>query len=168
MSDLSNILTQFLQTLADEMKSKLKNPNGTSGSLISVEVTEEANSPISTVITGTLKSPSYIYNLEYGRGPTINKTAGSPTLQQAILAWVNANSFSFPLQPNGIGQKVIKNAEAFSWAIAMKIHREGMKAPAKGILTDVLTPARITAFVKTFSDNASEKMLKEIIKQLRF
>lgn len=166
MSELSSILSQFLEQLASEMKAKLPKATGKTAEQIEVNVVETGDGLL-TKIHGELTGPSYIYNLEYGRGPTKNTTASSPTLQQAILAWIQSKGFNFPLAPKYSWSKKIKDAQALSWAIAIKIHKEGMKAPAPGIITDVITDSRVESFTEIFSSRASRILLSQIITELK-
>lgn len=166
MNAITEIVNQFLTQLASEMRAHLKHPDGTTGKLFEVSITEKGDD-LSTTIQGNLLAPSYVENLEHGRGPTVNTQPSTPTLQQAILQWVKANSFSFPLAPKTTYGHAIKNAEALSWAIAIKIHNEGMKAPAPGILSDVLTQDRIEAFMKVFESSVNKIIFQQLIKDFQ-
>lgn len=154
--EIANILEEFLNQIKSEMIAHLKNPNGMTAQLFDVEVTETIDGNFSKAI-GQLITPLYIEALEIGRGPTVNKTPGNPTLQQKILEWLKINSI---MSDKNISQ------ESLSWAMATKIHQEGTllyrTGGKSGIISQVLTQGRLEAFVEVFGTKASKIILNEI------
>ena len=174
MTEIGNILQQFLQALSDEISAKLPSVSGKTKASFEVNVKEQ----IGGGVRGDLKAAHYIYTYEFGRPPTRpNAPKGNPTLQEAILEWVKAKGISWTKTVKtkaGIKSKIM-SAEAISWAIAIKIHREGNALFRKlggygnagnGFLSSSLSNRRIDAFVESFGTKAGRFLLADVFKTL--
>lgn len=134
------ILEQFAKDIVPELQAVSK---GFAPS-ISYEVGEDF-----LIITA---SP-YIRVLIDGRRPTRpGAPKGSPTLQQAILAWINRHSIVGRANKQG----VVPTAEQLSWAISKSIHLYGTKLYQQGggnnIFDTIITTQRIDNLLNLLSD----------------
>ena len=164
-SDIANILQEFLEQLKTEMLGKLKSASGQTAQLFEVNITEEKEGVFSKVI-GSLITPNYIGALESGRGKTVNTAAGSPTLQQKVLTWLQSQSIT-PIAKQGKTKTLKAMTQVqLSWAIATSIHKNGtllyQQGGKSGIISQVLYAGRIEAFVEVFGTKASKILLNEI------
>lgn len=169
MSEISDILKQFLEELADEIKAKIPHVTGKTADGIEVRITDNKTGDIFSSIKGELLAPHYIMTLEHGRGKTKKSGGGSQSLRESILEWIRAKGFQFPLPATSFTRE-IKSAEALSWAIAIKIHREGNKlfreGGKSGVLSTVITENRIDAFVQTFNSKVARILLNGVVKYI--
>lgn len=160
MSELSNILNQLLEELAREIKAKTPRVTGKTAEAIEVKVTNPGND-LFVRVKGELLGPAYMQTLEDGRGPTRKGTRSGKSMRESILEWIEAKGFSFPMGK-------IKNAQQLSWAIAIKIHKEGNKlyrnGGKSGVLSTPLSDSRIENFIEVFNSKASRIMLEQVVK----
>lgn len=167
MSELTEILKQFLDEIANDIRNNIPSKSGESAKSIETNVKENPNGSVSGEITGS----KYIWTLEDGRGPTKNGNSGGKTLRESILDWIKQSNFQFPMPPKYSWSKPIKNAEQLSWAIAITIHREGNKlfrsGGKSGVITNALTEQRLDAFEKVFAGKAGKIMLGELSKRIK-
>jgi len=171
-AEIEQVLTQFIETLQVEIQAGLpRSVSGKTRAGVESNVTSSADG-----ISGTLTAPKYIFTFEYGRPPTRQgATKGSPTLQQAIEQWVEAKNFRWSREIKRGGSTFIKvlTAKQMSWAIAIKIHKEGnklfrdLKGGKTGVITGVVTDARIKAFTDAFSEKTSRLILNDVYKDIR-
>lgn len=71
---------------------------------------------------------------ETGRGPTVNSAAGSPTLQESLVKWLQGKGHS------------LKEATGLSWNLSERIHEKGtllFKNPKTGFLTDFFNESKL-------------------------
>jgi hypothetical protein len=132
------ILQQFVDKIVPEVQVAVKRfaPS------ISSEVT-----PTSATIYG---SP-FIQTLIDGRPPTSpNAQKGSPTLQQALLQWINTKG----IQPTPNDKGVIPTLEQMSWAMSQSIHKKGdllyQRGGGNNIFENIFTDARIQSLLSLF------------------
>ena len=108
---LSGLVEAILKNFAEEtiagIKSRIPNVTGQSAESLGYRI-------VGTELT-IFSTMKYFTTLETGRGPTVNSTAGNPTLQQSIEQWIKDK----PLQLDGI------TAKSLSYIISRKIHEEG-------------------------------------------
>ena len=107
MADLKQIFEQFIK----EVEPKIKAVVGSFASTIESEIKEDNKG-------FTIYASPYIRVLIDGRGPTREGAQrGNPTLQQAILAWIERNNIT-PKEPD-------MTRTSLSWAISKSIHKKG-------------------------------------------
>ena len=104
----------------------------------------------------TIYAPPHVGAMVGGRKPTSTTTKGSPTLSEVILTWID---------DKGITPKY-GTKESLSYAIAQKIHKEGIKVPNKyndgTLITSVITDEKINDLLKQISKNYITTVTKEI------
>ena len=125
------ILNQFAQEIVPELMSVSKGFAPSISYTVSDNMLEITASP-------------YIRVLIDGRAPTKQgATRGNPTLQQAILSWINRHSITGRANKKGI----IPTPEQLSWAISKSIHLHGTKLYQQGggnnIFDTIITNARV-------------------------
>ena len=125
------ILSQFAKEIVPELQAVSK------GFAPSISYTVTDNSLEITA------SP-YIRVLIDGRAPTrTGAPKGSPTLQQAILSWINRHSITARADSKG----KIPTPEQLSWMISKSIHLHGTKLYQQGggnnIFDTIITTQRI-------------------------
>jgi hypothetical protein len=174
MSDLSDILKQFMEELAQEIRANVPQASGRTAEGIEVKVQNPGES-IFLRVKGELWGPAYIQTLEDGRGPTKGGRRGSKTLQQSILEWLQIKNIMPRIIPYAVNQRrkataAINPQVGLSWAIAAKIHKEGNRlfreGGKSGVLSTVITDGRLEAFVKTFNSKAGRIMLNQVAKTI--
>lgn len=156
MTETAQVLFQLLTQMASEIKANIPGISGKTRESIEVRIEEDANT-LKGGIWGSIAVPA----LETGRKPTSSgATKGTPTLQQAILGWIQSKS----IQPSKGTQ------EGLSWAIAIKIHREGnllfRQGGHSGVLSNVINEQRLNNFVEVFNSKASRVLLTNILKTI--
>jgi hypothetical protein len=138
------IFEQFAKQIVPELQAVSK---GFAPS-ISYEVTDN-----SLIITA---SP-YIRVLIDGRAPTRSGAKrGNPTLQEAILAWINRHSIT----PRANKDGKVPTQEQLSWMISKSIHKYGTKlyqdiqngAPPNNIFDTIITVDRIENLVNLMAN----------------
>lgn len=172
MTEEQEILEQFLQAIAEEIKGRLPSVSGATKEGIQVEVTQQQNGPFSRV-TGRVTAPSYISVFETGRPPTKEGASkGNPTLQEAIQKWIEQKNFRWTKEIKKGGETFIKvlTTKEMSWAIAIKIHREGnklfreLRGNRTGIITDSINDQRIKQFMDIFAEKRGRLILADVVK----
>jgi hypothetical protein len=111
-------------------------------------------------IHGKILGADYTWYLEHGRKPNINQG------QDALRAWVGWAGSTF------LKEWVERRGIAASpFAIAWKIAREGVKVPNRfntgGLVSDVVTEARINEFAGNFSRWLVEDLRSDILKTFK-
>jgi hypothetical protein len=158
MTDLKEEVEQWIDQLVSELKGNVDSVTGETASKIFGEVKE-----VGLNIKGSIYAPIQLITAETGRGETKTNIAGSPTLQERLLKWIQAK---------GITPKGNMTQEQLSWAMATKIHKYGddlySRTPRgykkSGVISDVINDQRIDAFVETFTEKAT-KIVKESFTQ---
>lgn len=152
--DHGKILTQFGQALLQDLQNK------TPQSLRDKITLETDDNSLS------IYAPYWFGVFEKGRGPTRpNAPKGNPTLQEAILSWIETHSIVGRPDKNG----KVPTSESLSWAISKYIHAHGNKLyrELNGGKTDyfdsVFSKERIDSFLKTFGDHYSSIIFSEMI-----
>lgn len=140
------ILSQFAKDIIPELQAVSKGFAPT----ITYDVTET---------TLEITASPYIRVLIDGRRPTREGASkGNPTLQQAILSWINRHSIKGRVNSKGIAP----TAEQLSWAISKSIHMHGTKLYQQGggnnIFDTIITSSRIENLVNLLT----EKYIVEI------
>lgn len=160
MSEVSQVLEQLLNQLAQELKANIPNASGETANSIEVRITETTDR-----VRGDLLGAKYIMALEDGRGPTGSgggKSEGK-TLREKILEWIKAKNIT----PVNTARKM--NQEQLSWAIAIKIHNEGTKlfrdGGHSGVISNVINDQRIETFIEVFQSRAARILLQNILKR---
>lgn len=120
------ILDDFGTQIVEQLQSNIPKASGRTAKSIEVETKTQGNKTIMEV-TG----PSYIFELEFGRGPT--KGSGTGQVRKSIRQWID---------DKGIIPKEDITEDQLSWAIATKIHKEGFKG-TPGIITGAITDQQI-------------------------
>lgn len=175
MTDIEQILNQFLTQLADEIKSDIPVVSGKTTRDIEVQTQSIANGFFSSV-SGQLVAPKYIYTFEHGRPPTVNGNKGGKTLREAIEVWIEQKGFRWTKETKKRDGSITIKAmtpKQMSWAIAIKIHREGnrmfrnLKGGKTGTISDSVNDQRINAFVEAFSNKAGRLILSHVVQNMR-
>jgi hypothetical protein len=99
----------------------------------------------------------YIGALVGGRKPTSTTTKGSPTLREVILEWID---------DKGITPKD-GTKESLSYAIAQKIHKDGIKVPNKYNDGTILQKAFPTTLIDKLNKELGRFYTTEIIKEIQ-
>lgn len=171
MSELSNILQQFLEELATDIKAKVPVVTGKTVEGLEVKVTNPGTD-LFVRVKGELLGPAYINTLEHGRGPTRKSGGGTKTLQESILEWVQAKNIQPTLKPRkSLKQTAQQNPQiGLSWAIAIKIHKEGNRlyrqGGKSGVLSVPLTNQRIENFIEVFNSKAARVLLNKVVQTI--
>ena len=162
MSEVSETLKQLLTQLANELRAKIPNATGKTAASITVDVQEKGDRGFEFT-SGKITAAKHYPVLETGRRP------GKMPPVESIKEWVEAKGFSFPMVTS-TGKK-IKNSTGLSWAIAIKISKEGsalFKAGGhSGVISDVLTDQRLDNFVEVFSSSLSRVLLSNLLTNLK-
>jgi len=149
MSALTDIFNKFISEVEPEIKAVV-------GSFSS---TIESNIKDNEKGFQILASP-YIRVLIDGRAPTRDgATRGNPTLQQAILAWIERHN----IQP----KLATMSQESLSWAISKSIHKNGTKLYQKiqaggqpnRIFDPILTTERENKLLSLISDEYFKRIV---------
>ncbi len=166
MSQQSDILNQLLIQLAAEIKANIPVASGKTANSIEVRIIEGQDK-----LRGEIWGAKYIQALEDGRGPTKNSGGGSQTLQASIFEWLKLKGIQATVKQGKNGPLKQITQEQLSWAMAIKIHREGnelfRKGGKSGVLSNVLTDARLNTFSEVFNSKASRVILSNILKQVK-
>ena len=117
---------------------------------------------VATQTTLDVFGPSYIFALEYGRGPTNNTSPSVPTLFEAIKEWAFAK---------GIITDNSKQSNSIVYAITKKIHESGTKlyrsGTPSGVLTNVINQINYNSLLKDLSILLVEEYSSEVIRELK-
>lgn len=106
METINQFLIKLKNDLAENMRSRDQDRKGKIGASLRVEVDESG---------GSLYGWKWLLTrIEFGRGKTRNKAAGSPTLREKIEKWVDENNIGEP-----------KRRKSIAYAITRKIHQSG-------------------------------------------
>lgn len=169
MYNLEQILTDFLNELATELKANIPNATGKTADNITVEV-NVVEDDVFGRIEGKIFAPDYIWTLEHGRGPTKNNTPSTPTLREAILEWIKIRGIVPKIKaknPRKNSYSVEKLQESLSWAIATKIHNEGNRLYRAGgnsdRITGVINDDVLSKFVNEFGNKAAIVVLNNVV-----
>ncbi len=158
MSELSEALTQLLNQLVAELKANIPNATGETSASLEVQV-QDKNNNLFTGVSGKILADKHFFVLETGRRP------GKMPPIESIKKWVEAKGFSFPIVTSA-GNK-IKTAEGLSWAIAIKISKEGSKlfrqGGHSGVISNVLTDSRLDNFAQVFNSELSRVILNNVL-----
>ncbi len=116
----------------------------------------------------TVYGSPFISVLVDGRGPTKPRARrGSPTLQQSILAWIQAKGIQPGQDKNGRRITV----EGLSWAISKSIHLRGTLLYRRGggnnIFDRVITPQRISSLEAMLSDNYANRVQSQVLREFK-
>ena len=145
MSSLTDIFNKFINEVEPEIKAVV----GSFAPTIESKIKDNDKG------FQILASP-YIRVLIDGRAPTKEgATKGNPTLQQAILAWIERHS----IQP----KLATMSQESLSWAISKSIHKKGTKLYQKGggnrIFDPILTTERENKLLSLISDEYFKRIV---------
>ncbi len=161
---ITQLVEGFMKDIKSDLRARDMFVSGKSESLFEVKTILK-----STSIEVQLWGPSYMRNLQTGRGPTTGGSSGGQTLQQALLEWIEMRG----IRPDGITQ------ESLSWAMAKHMHNEGNRGNSpsgKGryagnkmedILEKVITESKIDEAVDKFASKRIEQIFVEINNVLR-
>lgn len=172
MTEISKLLYDFLQEMANEIIAKIPKASGETARSIEVLITEEEKDALYIISKAQLVGGKYIWATETGRGPTRSKKAGSPTLQESILSWIESKNLIPKVlkSQKGIAINAKEAQERMSWAMAAKIHNEGNKLLRKGgrsgVISNTVTDQRINNFMKIFTEKTSTYLLNNIKRQV--
>lgn len=141
------IMIQFVDTLVKELKA-------VTGSHFSRTIESNVNEK-----GFEITADKYIGVLIHGRKPTsASAKTGSPTLQQAILSWINSKSIT----ANADSRGRVPTAEQLSWAISTSIHRHGTKLYQQGggnnIFDPIINNQRIDVLLSALGQNWLNKI----------
>lgn len=169
--ELQDIMQQFMDAVAGDIRQGIPSVTGKTRASIEATATQTGVGLFSK-LRGEITAPAYVYTFEFGRGPTRNTTAGSPTLREAIEQWIIDKNFRWTRTVKKGNKTVIKTLtpKQMSWAIAIKIHNEGnrlfrrLRGGQTGVITDPTNDRRVDAFVKVFSTKVGRLILADIIK----
>lgn len=142
------IIKQFGDRLVDDIKKALPKVSGKTAASVKIDYTDDG-----FTITGNAS----IGALVNGRKPTKSGAKkGSPTLQEAILEWVQALS----IQPREESMTQLQ----LSWAISNSIHRKGTIG-RPDMFDDVLNSNRFDSLAKTLLNEQTTVISSQILKQ---
>lgn len=149
-----DIIKQFLDQLAGEVKRNIPSASGETAASIEVVVPNQ--------FEGSILGAPYIQTLEDGRGPTRSGAPkGSPTLREKIEAWLNTRA----INPDGITTK------SLAYIIARKIHAEGnvlfRQGGKSGVLSSVFTNDRIDSFQQTLFNQYEILITSQVLKDYK-
>ncbi len=174
MKELHKLLFEFLSAISEEVSSRIPSVSGKTRASFEVNIEDM---PEADGVKGELLAAHYIFTFQDGRPPTSpNAPRGNPTLQQAILAWLTAKGITGWMKKivkKGKIKTAIMSQESMSWAIAIKIHREGnrlfrkLRGASLDIISKSVNDARLDAFVQTFGEKAGRLQLNEVFKNQR-
>lgn len=106
MKAISLFLSELKSDLAKNMRSRDQDRRGKIGASLRVEIDDKG---------GSLYGWRWLLTrIEFGRGPTKNRSAGTPTLRERIEKWVEENNIGEP-----------KRRKSIAYAITRKIHEKG-------------------------------------------
>ena len=152
MAAIQDVLKKFGDETVSIIQANLASTgtNASGATSKSVQSTQKDNR---VTVTGR----PFFFAVETGSGPTVNGNNGGPTLQQAILGWIQTGK-------PGISE----NIEGASWAISKFIHKYGTKLFRDGGRNDIFTPAiseqRVNKLVVEIADLALDGTVDEINK----
>lgn len=160
MVNNKSIFEQFGGELVKEIQGRLPKATGNTANAIEFEATDT---------TLDIYGPDYIGALEYGRSPTVNKGPGD--LLKNIIIWLNAKGIQAHPGANGL----TPSPKSLAYMIARKIHKQGTdlyeqyKSSGKGsgVLSDVITDDRITAFFDVFATNYLPTAFDTIVDEVK-
>lgn len=177
MSEVSNILNQFMQQLAGELKSNV----GSGEVADSIEVkTTEIKEGVFVGATSYLLASVAVPALETGRAPTGKgipgkKFTSNGTLQKMLLAWIERKNIIPRPKQGKTKMRQALTQEQLSWAMAIKIHKEGTKLYAdspvgykkSGVVSNVINDQRIDALLGAFSSKSGRLLLNQVVKNIK-
>lgn len=161
MTNLQPILEQFGAALEADIKQAI--PKVTGETADSVE-------KIVTPTSLTIIADEHIGALVDGRAPTRSGASSSgKTLQQRILEWIEAKGITPKVNKSGSSSPT---KEALSWAISKSIHTRGTLLYQRGggnnIFATIITESRISALIKTITNDQTLAIESDLIKQFKF
>jgi hypothetical protein len=139
---LENIGQQVVAGITNGLDKYNRNASGKTKRSLRYEVTDKKVSVF---------GESNLFQLEYGRGATKNKTTRTFTVA-TIEAWIVAKG----IQPTGIPLK------SLAYLIWRKINRKGYEG-TKGVLTDTINPENI----KKWTASVAITEVKSIVKGIK-
>ena len=152
MAAIQDVLKKFGDETVSIIQANLASTgtNASGATSKSVQSTQKDNR---VTVTGR----PFFYAVETGSGPMVNETKGNPTLQQAILGWIQTGK-------PGISE----NIEGASWAISKFIHKYGTKLFIDGGRDDIFTPAissqRVDVLVAEIANVTQDGTVNELNK----
>lgn len=145
------ILTGFAERTIAGIRSKIPNVTGKMSQSLGYRIDDDGLTIFS--------SEKYFTVLETGRGPTKEgSTAGSPTLRETILQWINNKGIT----PTDISK------ESLSYLIARKIHEEGSllyrQGGNSGVISDFINQQKIQEdLISLLTDEFRDYVVNEFI-----
>jgi hypothetical protein len=166
MQEHSEALDQLMKGMAEEIKGRIPSVTGKTAAAVEVE-TKVTQVGLYENVKSELRVPISLLVQETGRGPTKTKTAGSPTLQEIILQWIQSRG----IVPN----EAKMTQEQLSFAMATKIHNEGNKffrdSPTgykkSGIISDSVNEQRLDTTFDVFMDKVRDQLKVKLISALK-
>lgn len=148
---------QLLQNLGDTIVDKLQQsiPHATGKTAKKIHA---VSYPFAVEVYG----PSYIFALEYGRGPTKNTTPSQPTLFEQIKEWAFAK---------GIISDDSRQSNSIVYAITKKIHQQGTQlfrsGVPSGVITNILDQISLNSLLKDLTALQIADYSSEVIRELK-
>ena len=141
---LEQIGLEIIAGIRENLQKYNRNASGSASKSLRQETSE-------TETTQTLKvfGSSYIYNLEYGRGPTVGKIPEKFT-PQSIEAWIVVKGLSYDIP-----------LKSLAYLIWRKINREGYKGTV-GVITDTVNPNSVKQYMERIAQNETTKLVNSL------
>ena len=132
------ILRRYFEAAIVRIQDNIKNkPVAGRGAMNASGKTAASLEYVITPTGGALYGAGHIFVLETGRGPTLNRGGGGPSLRERIREWIDDKGIT----PEGISK------DSLAFLIARKIHQEGTTlhriGGGSGILTDVINDTEL-------------------------
>lgn len=149
MSEQKDILQAAADKIVKDLQDAIPKVTGKTAAGIFSEVTENSIN---------IFGPSYIFALEFGRGPTgSGASPGNPSLFDAIKEWALAK---------GVVPDESKESISILWAITKSIHKYGTQLYRSGVPSGVLS--NVVNNVSTFEllENVSSLKLIDLVNEV--
>ena len=157
MSDSSEIIKQFGNSLTDDIKKAIPKGTGATADSVYIEYRKGKDGKITGFV---IRGGAQIDAIIEGRKPTsAGATKGNPTVQQSVLEWIRAKRIT-PKEPTMTDVNL-------SWAISKSIHKKGYKGKGN-IFADVITKSRFDSLTKTLIQSKTAAIQSDVIKEIDF
>ena len=141
---LEEIGIEIIEGIRENLQKYNRNASGNASKSLRQETTE-------TETTKTLKvfGSSYIYNLEYGRGPTVGKIPEKFTVQ-SIESWIVVKGLSYDIP-----------LKSLAYLIWRKINKIGYKG-TPGVITDTVNPNNVNKYMQRIAQSEVTKLVTNL------
>lgn len=166
MDEHTEALDQLMNTIADEIKSRVPSVTGKTAAAIEV-TTKSARVGLYENVKSELRGPISLIARETGRGPTKRGSSSGETLQQQLLKYIKAKGIT-PDDPK-------MTQEQLSWAFAFKMHKEGDRLYSdppngykkSGVISDSINDQRLDSLFDVFLNSQRDVLSKKLANFLK-